>query len=103
MRNASFLSSPAASQRSSKMAHRILVVEDEESLAFGVRDALNHAGYEVELAHDGPAALKKIQDGRFDLAVLDLMLPGKSGLDVLHELRAQKHDIRVLVADRPGR
>ncbi|MEM7306018.1 MAG: response regulator transcription factor [Planctomycetota bacterium] len=79
------------------MAHRILVVEDEESLALGLRDALAHAGYEVELAHDGPAALEKIEEGRFDLAVLDLMLPGKSGLDVLHELRAQKHDIRVLV------
>ena len=79
------------------MAHRILVVEDEESLALGVRDALNHAGYEVELAHDGPTALERIEEGRFDLAVLDLMLPGKSGLDVLNELRAKRHDIRVLV------
>ncbi len=97
MRYASPLTSPAASQRRSQMAHRILVVEDEENLALGVRDALTHAGYEVEVAFDGPSALAKVKEGRFDLAVLDLMLPGKSGLDVLKELRASKHDIRVLV------
>jgi two-component system alkaline phosphatase synthesis response regulator PhoP len=79
------------------MAQRILVVEDEESLALGVRDALSLAGFEVEIAHDGAEALARLREGRFDLAVLDLMLPKKSGLDVLQELRAERHDIRVLI------
>jgi DNA-binding response OmpR family regulator len=97
MRDSSSFSSPTASPLKPKMAHRILVVEDEESLALGLRDALTHAGYEVEVAHDGPGALKRIRDGRFDLAVLDLMLPGKNGLEVLRELRQERHDIRVLI------
>jgi DNA-binding response OmpR family regulator len=79
------------------MAQRILVVEDEESLALGVRDALAHAGFEVEIAYDGAEALDRLRQGRFDLAVLDLMLPKKSGLDVLQELRAERHDVRVLI------
>lgn len=97
MRDAQTFSSPAAAPRKPKMAHRILVVEDEENLALGLRDALLHAGYEVEIAHDGPGALKRIREGRFDLAVLDLMLPGKNGLEVLRELRQERHDIRVLI------
>ena len=97
MRDAPMFSSPAATPRTPKMAHRILVVEDEENLALGLRDALMHAGYEVEVAHDGPGALKRIREGRFDLAVLDLMLPGKNGLEVLRELRQERHDIRVLI------
>ena len=97
MHDAPTFSSPAATPRKPKMAHRILVVEDEENLALGLRDALMHAGYEVEVAHDGPGALKRIREGRYDLAVLDLMLPGKNGLDVLRELRQERHDIRVLI------
>ena len=97
MRDAQTFSSPAATPRKPKMAHRILVVEDEENLALGLRDALIHAGYEVDVAHDGPGALKRIREGRFDLAVLDLMLPGKNGLEVLRELRQERHDIRVLI------
>jgi DNA-binding response OmpR family regulator len=79
------------------LAQRILVVEDEESLALGVRDALVHAGYEAEIASDGPSALKRLREGHFDLAVLDVMLPGKSGLEVLRELRHERHDIRILI------
>jgi DNA-binding response OmpR family regulator len=76
---------------------RILVVEDEESLALGIRDALEHSGFEVELAHDGLTGLDRAQNGRFDLVVLDLMLPGKSGMDLLRELRDSRDDVRVLI------
>ncbi|MEW6073287.1 MAG: response regulator transcription factor [Planctomycetota bacterium] len=79
------------------MTQRILVVEDEEALALGIRDALIHSGYEAEVALDGPAALEELSTGRFDLVVLDIMLPGMSGLDVLRELRDSKQDIRVIV------
>lgn len=76
---------------------RILIVEDEEPLALGLRDALQHAGHEVTLAHEGPKALELMQKQSFDLVVLDLMLPGMNGLDVLARLREQRHDARVLI------
>jgi DNA-binding response OmpR family regulator len=79
------------------LTHRLLVVEDEEPLALGIRDALVHSGYEVEVAHDGTTALEILRGARMDLVVLDIMLPGQSGLDVLRELRESQHDVRVIV------
>jgi len=79
------------------MTHRILVVEDEEPLAFGIRDALVHTGHQVDVVHDGASALERYKASRYDLVLLDIMLPGKSGLDVLRELRAARHDVRVII------
>ncbi len=79
------------------MSHRILVVEDEQALAFGIRDALLHSGYEVDVAHDGITALETLKSGQYDLVILDIMLPGRSGLDVLKEVRDARHDVRVVV------
>ena len=76
---------------------RILVVEDEEALAVGIRDAIEHAGYHVDVALDGNKALELARAGQHDLIVLDLMLPGQSGIDVLKQLRADRHTVRVLV------
>ena len=76
---------------------RILIVEDEKALALGLRDALAHSGHEVEVCHDGLTALEQLANAEFDLMVLDLMLPGKSGLDVLRELRDRDSDVRVLI------
>jgi len=76
---------------------RILVVEDEESLAVGIRDALEHAGYFVQMVHDGREALDLIRACEFDLIVLDLMLPGLNGLDLLKTLRAERLDLRVVI------
>lgn len=78
-------------------SQRVLVVEDEEALALGIRDALLHAGHTVKVAHDGRKALELARSGEFDLLVLDLMLPGMNGLDVLRALRAANHCVRVLV------
>jgi two-component system alkaline phosphatase synthesis response regulator PhoP len=75
----------------------VLVVEDEESLAIGVRDALEHAGFAVDAVHDGKAALERIRAEKPDLIVLDLMLPGMNGLDVLATLRKEKITSRVLI------
>ena len=82
---------------STAKAERILVIEDEESLAVGIRDALEHAGYQVEMAHDGPSGLARVRQDGFDLLVLDLMLPGLSGLDLLKTLRKERRDVRVLI------
>ena len=84
-------------QDTASNTRRILVVEDEETLAIGIRDAIEHAGFDVTLVHDGIAAMEAAERGTFDLIVLDLMLPGQSGIDVLKKLRANNHTVRVLV------
>jgi len=79
------------------MTQRILVVEDEEALALGIRDALQHSGFEADVALDGNVALETFGQGRYDLVVLDLMLPGRHGLDVLKEIRGHSQEVRVLI------
>jgi DNA-binding response OmpR family regulator len=66
---------------------RILVVEDEPGIAFGLEDDLKIEGYDVEVAGDGLTALRRAREAAFDLIVLDVMLPGKDGFDVCRELR----------------
>ena len=66
---------------------RILVVDDEESILKVVDYALSEAGYEVHTAIDGPGAEFIFEETRPDLVILDVMLPGKSGLDVARDLR----------------
>ena len=65
----------------------ILVVDDEPKIATLARDYLEHAGFAVLTAADGPSALTTIRQRRPDLVVLDLGLPGLDGLDVTRELR----------------
>jgi DNA-binding response OmpR family regulator len=48
------MTSPVSPARPNAQVHRVLVVEDEEALAFGVKDALEHAGFQVQVVHDGP-------------------------------------------------
>jgi two-component system alkaline phosphatase synthesis response regulator PhoP len=76
---------------------RILLVEDEPGLVMTLTDLLGAEGYEVESATDGPAGYSKALKGKFDLIVLDVMLPGKSGLEVCRELRRQGNDVAVLM------
>ncbi len=79
------------------MPHSILIVEDETDLANGVRDALQHAGFAADVTYDGRSGLAQALSGKFELIVLDLMLPGMNGLDLLRELRKARQDIRVLI------
>jgi len=81
----------------SKMTQKILVVEDEEALASGLRDALQHSEYEVEVCLDGLEAMNRLREESFDLMVLDLMLPGMSGLEILRTLREENRDVRVVI------
>lgn len=69
------------------MAERILLVEDEEKMARMVELELIHEGYEVVKAYDGVAGLAQAESGGFDLVLLDIMLPGLNGMEVLRRLR----------------
>ena len=69
------------------MKERILVVEDEPTIATGLRDDLELEGFAVEVADDGTAALSRILEGKLDLILLDLMLPGMDGLEVYRQAR----------------
>ncbi len=69
---------------------RILVVEDERRLAEMVRRGMVAEGFVVELAHTGPDGLHQGTHGDFDVIVLDIMLPGLNGYDVLRQLRARE-------------
>ena len=67
---------------------RILLVEDDELLGAGIRDALERARYALEWVADGRQALAALRASAFDLVVLDLGLPGVDGIEVLRSLRA---------------
>lgn len=69
------------------MKERILIVEDEEKLARFVELELSYEGYAVQKAADGRAGLELAEEGNFDLVLLDVMLPGLNGLEVLRRLR----------------
>jgi DNA-binding response OmpR family regulator len=80
----------------------ILVVEDEVRLAHHISRALTEAGHEPVMVYDGETALGKADLKRYDLLVLDVMLPGVDGFEVLRQLRATKIDTRVLILTARG-
>lgn len=76
---------------------RILVVEDNRDLAFGLRTALEVEGYEVKVVEDGISGLKEAREYEPELILLDLMLPGMDGYRVLRALRDGGSDVPVLI------
>ena len=82
------------------MRAHILIVEDEARLARFLQLELDHEGYAVTCAADGRAGLEAALTGDFDLILLDVMLPGLSGLEVLRRLRAEKEVPVILLTAR---
>lgn len=76
---------------------RILVVEDEAAIRTGLVDVLVFHGYEVESANDGIQGRDKALHGKFNLVVLDIMLPGISGFDVCNSIRRVNKDIAIIM------
>ena len=66
---------------------RILVVDDEKTLVKGMKFNLENEGYEVECAYDGAAALELAREGRFDLLILDVMMPEMDGIEACMKIR----------------
>ncbi len=82
------------------MANRILIIEDEEKIARFVELELKHEGNEVEKAFDGREGLEKALSGCFDLILLDVMLPGLNGLEVLRRFRMEKDTPVIMLTAR---
>lgn len=76
---------------------RMLLVEDDRRLADLVAGRLRDLGHEVETANDGDEGLRLANSGRFNVAVLDVMLPGRDGLEVLDEIRGAGVELPVLL------
>lgn len=70
------------------MMGRVLLIEDEANIAEAIRFILSRDGIEVSVLGDGAQALAAVAQARPDLVILDLMLPGMSGFEILHALRA---------------
>src|SRR5437773_1123254 len=81
---------------------RILIVEDEKKVASFIKKGLRQEGYAADTVYNGVDAGENIKLVDYDLIILDLMLPGKSGLDVLRDVRSNKAKLPVLVLTAKG-
>lgn len=86
------------------MAGRVLLIEDEVNIAEAIRFLLNRDGWAVDTHADGASAMARIREVRPDILVLDVMLPGRSGYEILEDLRgdAGLADLPVLVLTARG-
>jgi DNA-binding response OmpR family regulator len=83
---------------SSKDILRILVADDEIQICTLIREALTQTGHYVELCHDGEEVLRKLETGgKYGLLILDVLMPRKTGVEVIHELRIQGEGIPILL------
>jgi two-component system, OmpR family, alkaline phosphatase synthesis response regulator PhoP len=81
----------------------VLVVEDDPAIREGLVDALGYHGHRVQQAADAPSATRAALRSACDIVLLDLMLPGGDGFDVLKEIRRLKPDLPVIVLTARGR
>lgn len=81
---------------------RILIIEDELILAEALKEKLTHIGYEVETVFDGEAGLEKIKEKKPDLLILDILLPGINGYEVMERLKKENVSLPILVVSNSG-
>ncbi|KXH83824.1 response regulator transcription factor [Sporosarcina sp. HYO08] len=84
------------------MKNRILIIEDEENIARVLQLELEFEGYETAVAHTGPDGLILYREQSWDLVLLDLMLPGVNGFDVLRRVRATEANTPVILLTAKG-
>ena len=77
--------------------HSLLIVEDEAAIRAGLVDVFVYHGYAVETAADGESGLRLALSGRFDLILLDVMLPGRNGYQILEQIRLQDREQAVIM------
>lgn len=79
------------------MEKKILIIEDDKSIAELERDYLEVSDFQVDLAYDGQSGLEMVRNNEYCLIILDVMLPGMDGFEVLKILRAENCDIPILM------
>ena len=79
------------------MSSRILIVDDEEVVLRSCLRILGEAGHEVDTVQDSEEALKKIDEGDYEVVVLDIMMPKKSGLEILQSIKEEHPDVDVIM------
>lgn len=89
------------SEQASEKPFRVLIIDDDQKLCALVRDYLAPHGYVVSSAFNGPSGLDMIRTGNFGAVILDVMLPGMDGFEVLKALR-RDHDVPVLMLTSRG-
>jgi DNA-binding NtrC family response regulator len=77
--------------------HKILVVDDELTVCKSIRQALVQEAYEVDMARSGEEALRKEAEKHYDVLIVDLMMPGLSGMDLLKSLKAQDPNSKIIM------
>ena len=80
--------------------NRILVIDDEQSIRELLKDFLETKGFEVLTASDGESGLELLREDKFDLFLLDLMMPGISGLELLKKIKISKATVIIVIAFR---
>src|SRR5215469_12819385 len=93
-------SQSAGLQRQTK--GKVLVIDDEADIREGLELLLLSEGYGCELAQNGTEGLEKLETGSYDLVLLDLMMPDKSGMEVLEEMRARDRETPVFMITAYG-
>lgn len=83
------------------MARKILIVDDEPLIVKGLKYSLEHDGYETDSAADGEEALKKYFSGKYDLILLDVMLPKLDGIEVCQRIR-EKSNVPIIMLTAKG-
>ena len=81
---------------------KILIVEDEPNMRIGLKDNLEFEGYKVDIAEDGEEALLQIRNNEYNLVLLDVMLPKKSGFDVCKTIRKEGNRVPVILLTAKG-
>ena len=83
------------------MAKKILIVDDEPLIVKGLKFSLEQEGYDTDAAYDGNEALEKINENKYDLILLDLMLPGVDGMTVCQQVR-EKSNVPIIMLTAKG-
>jgi len=77
---------------------RILIAEDEKPVARALDLKLNKSGFDTKVVNDGEEAMAELTNNKYDLLLLDIMMPKKDGFSVLEDIKNQKIDIKVIVS-----